>query len=379
LNRKEIEMLKEQKKQVFIFGIVAILDISLATPVAKAVLDIERISITPTNEYENSVVPSFPPWMFHISVHLVDPDTLHHVNVTPPAGGVAPFTIYEDPIYGYVYDLPIRYSTLADLRVDYPDGNYTFDFYDVSGTLLNSVTLNNSGLSEPSSPVNFTYPSTNGQTGIGTNPTFTWTVSPDAGDALSLWVQDFSSDYEAYIGGLVSMTTLSWTPGPLLPNHEYGLDVSVYTIKDLQPGPAWPTMTVSGDTFAYGIKIEYLNMIDFTTVPIDIAPDTIRTNAKSITCHIWPLDGYDVTEIDLDSIRLKDDIKPSHISVRKKQQMLVVKFPTSGLPPLVQGLLELTVSGELTDGTPFEGTDSVDVIQKGGKSSQMEIGRPWLH
>ena len=36
---------KEQKKQVLVFGIVAILGISLATPVAKAALDIERISI----------------------------------------------------------------------------------------------------------------------------------------------------------------------------------------------------------------------------------------------------------------------------------------------------------------------------------------------
>ena len=161
------------------------------------------------------------------------------------------------------------------------------------------------------------------------------------------------------------MTTLSWTPGPLLPNHEYGLDVSVYTVKNLQPGPAWPTMTVGGDTFAYGIKIEYLNMIDFTTVPIDIALDTIRTNAKSITCHIWPLDGYDVTEIDLDSIRLNDDIQPFHISVRQKQQMLIVKFPTSGLI-LDPGVLELTVDG-IVGSILFEGTDYVEVIQKGGK------------
>jgi len=46
--------------------------------------------------------------------------------------------------------------------------------------------------------------------------------------------------------------------------------------------------------------------------------------------------------------------------------MLVVKFPTSGLT-LEPGPLELTVSGELTDGTTFEDSDTVEVIEKGGK------------
>jgi hypothetical protein len=46
VNRKEIEMLKEQKNQVFVFGIVAILGISLATPVAKAALNIDVIYMT---------------------------------------------------------------------------------------------------------------------------------------------------------------------------------------------------------------------------------------------------------------------------------------------------------------------------------------------
>jgi len=102
---------------------------------------------------------------------------------------------------------------------------------------------------------------------------------------------------------------------------------------------------------------------------IDIVPDTISTRTKSNTCHIWPPDGYDVTEIKTDSIWLNEIIQPVRISVRRKQQMLVVKFPTSGLSPLELGKLELTVIGELNDETPFEGTDSVEVVQKGGKPS----------
>lgn len=99
---------------------------------------------------------------------------------------------------------------------------------------------------------------------------------------------------------------------------------------------------------------------------IDIVPDSISTRTKTITCYIWPPDGYDVTQIDQSSIRLEGSIVPLRTSVRSSQQMLVVKFPTSGLS-LEPGLLELFVSGKLTDETPFAGSDSVVVVKKGGK------------
>jgi hypothetical protein len=98
---------------------------------------------------------------------------------------------------------------------------------------------------------------------------------------------------------------------------------------------------------------------------IDIVPDTISNKTKTITCHIWPPDGYDVTEIDADSIRLEESIPPLRTSVRRKQQMLVVKFSTSELDLTPTPELVLTVSGDLTDGTDFVDTDSVEVVQKG--------------
>jgi hypothetical protein len=103
-----------------------------------------------------------------------------------------------------------------------------------------------------------------------------------------------------------------------------------------------------------------------TAVSIDIVPDTISTKTKSITCDIWPPNGYDVTQIDQGSLFLNGQIQPLRISVREHQQMLVVKFPTFGLS-LEPGSLELTVSGNLTDGTPFSDSDSVTIVQKGGK------------
>jgi hypothetical protein len=103
-----------------------------------------------------------------------------------------------------------------------------------------------------------------------------------------------------------------------------------------------------------------------SAVTIGIVQDTISSKTKTITCNIWPPSGYDVTQIDTSSILLNATIQPVQISVRRKQQMLVVKFPTSELS-LVPGQLELSISGELIDGTPFEDSDTVTVVQKGGK------------
>jgi hypothetical protein len=103
-----------------------------------------------------------------------------------------------------------------------------------------------------------------------------------------------------------------------------------------------------------------------SAVSIDIVQDTISNKTKTITCNIWPPIGIDVTRIDQGSILLNGETSPDQISVRKHQQMLVVKFPISGLT-LDPGTLNLTVTGNLNDETPFEGTDSVEVVQKGGK------------
>jgi len=134
-------------------------------------LDIEWIYMGSSKDYLDGTAISNP-WFFLALIDLVDPGTLHHIDVTPPAGRT-PFTIYED--YGYweweYRSWPTTYPTLTALQADYPPGNYKFEFCDSSNTVLRTVNLDNSGIGEPGSPVDFTYPSYNGQTGISTNPT----------------------------------------------------------------------------------------------------------------------------------------------------------------------------------------------------------------
>jgi len=364
-------MLKEQKNQVFVFGIVAILGISLATPVAKAELDIEMIDMCSQKDHLDGT-PYSNPWRFEVWIDLVDPGTLHHIDVTLPAGGT-PFTIYEDDGHWDYESWPTTYPTLTALQAIYPTGLYTFDFRDSSGSLIKSVQLNYSGIDEPGSPVDFTYPSYNGQTGISTNPTLTWTVNSGAGHALGMAFK--ADDVEIYNRVLGTMETLSWQPGPLEPEQNCWLYVTVVRIKDWAGGPGWPTKTVGGDEFEYLLHIGYCNKIGFTTgllpaidATIDILADTITLKTKWITCHIWPPAGYNVADIKPDSILLEGGILAVRPSIRKKKQILVAKFPASDLN-LQTGPRELFVRGELNNGIPFVGSDFVTVVTKGGKKN----------
>jgi len=365
-------MLKEQKNQVFVFGIVAILGISLATPVAKAALDIERISMCSQKDHLDGTAVSVP-WRFEVDIHLGDPGTLHYITVTPPTGGMTSFTIYEDSGDWEYHSSPTLYPTLTALQAVYPTGLYTFDFRDSSNVQLNYVELNYSDIDNPGSPVDFTYPNDNGQTGISTNPTLTWTIDSGAGHALGMALYD--DDDDIYNNVPAMMDVLSWQPSPLYPQQNYWLYVTVVRVKDWAGGTGWPTKTVGGDEFEYVLHIGYCNKIGFTTgllpaidATIDILADTITLKTKWITCHIWPPAGYNVADIKPDSILLEGGILAVRPSIRKKKQILVAKFPASDLN-LQTGPRELFVRGELNNGIPFVGSDFVTVVTKGGKKN----------
>jgi hypothetical protein len=252
------------KRLITICAVVGL--ITAVTGTVQAALDIDAIYIDSCKDYTDGT-PDGNPWDFEISVDFVDTGSLHHIDVSKPGDSTPSITIiYKDNWWGH--ESPTDYLTLADLQKDYPSGEYTLDFRNSNNELLcSSVTLDYSGIAEPCNPVNFIYPSTDGQTGISTTPTFTWTVNAGNGNALGMWVWDPNADDDVYGNVPVPMTTTSWAPGPLLPNHHYGIDVSVCNVKNPQPGPALPTTMVDNDTFSYGLVMEYCNTIEFTTVP----------------------------------------------------------------------------------------------------------------
>jgi len=262
-------MFKEQKINIFVQTILAVLLISLSTTVTEAAVDIDWLAITTYKDHNNGT-PLPNPWGIDIWVYATNPGNLNYIEVTKPGGSVPFATMYETDNSGFWdFSALVEYNSLPDLRAVYPLGTYTFVFYDSSNNELDSVSLDYNITNMPSMPVDFTNPSVNGQI-ISTNPTFTWTVDPGAGDALMRVLEDVITEETFYADAPVSMTSTSWAPGLLIAGRQHELDVSVLEVQDWV-GPDWPTTTTTdGDLFAYSLMNEYFNEINFLTMPADV-------------------------------------------------------------------------------------------------------------
>ena len=123
---------------------------------------------------------------------------------------------------------------------------------------------------------------------------------------------------------------------------------------------------------------------------IDIDPDTLnlKSNGEWITTYIELPGSYDVNEIVVSTVKL---IPPSgdEVVVDSSAPTTVGDYDSNGIPDLMvkfdratvieylgtvdtvgdgTGIdedVELTITGELTGGTPFEGSDTIRVIKKG--------------
>jgi len=107
---------------------------------------------------------------------------------------------------------------------------------------------------------------------------------------------------------------------------------------------------------------------------VNIDPDTLNLSSqgKWVTCYIELPEDYEVSDIDIESLSLEgvlevqqSDIQDGVLMVKFDRQDLVdyLDFVLGVVPP-AEG--ELVVTGNLTDGTPFEGRDTIWVIDEGG-------------
>jgi len=100
----------------------------------------------------------------------------------------------------------------------------------------------------------------------------------------------------------------------------------------------------------------------------DIFEDTInlRSEYQSLVCCIGFPEEYDVADVDPDTILLNGKIGAACSQVMEEMQLLIVKFPWFQVEGILRlGEVEFTVSGKLSDGTPFECSDTVPVTDKG--------------
>ena len=131
------------------------------------------------------------------------------------------------------------------------------------------------------------------------------------------------------------------------------------------------------------------------TVPIEVEikinPQTLnlKSRGKFVTIHIELPDGYNFEDINLETVKLEgilaityqkygfvtDDGDDDKDEIRK----LTVKFDRAAVQKVIKGMigegndkfqkLELIVTGELSDGTSFEGYDTIKVINSLANSS----------
>jgi hypothetical protein len=108
------------------------------------------------------------------------------------------------------------------------------------------------------------------------------------------------------------------------------------------------------------------------TIPADarIVPQTINLASKGswLTCYIWPPEQYNVADIEPDNIFLENKIQPEQFLLNEDQQVAIAKFNREDVQAALEvGDIKLTITGLLTDGTVFEATDTIKVINKAGK------------
>lgn len=105
---------------------------------------------------------------------------------------------------------------------------------------------------------------------------------------------------------------------------------------------------------------------------VDITPKTLNVDMQGrwITARIELPEGYNISDIDLPTIRLEGLFEAEWSSIEGK--VLIVKFDASSVTDyllaelyhmsLDRASVELTVTGQLKDGTLLSGSDTIAVM-----------------
>lgn len=154
----------------------------------------------------------------------------------------------------------------------------------------------------------------------------------------------------------------------------YDFGKLVLTTQD----PDWHYYNATGKQTAAFVQnaIEWVAEPATAVVSIDIDPDTLNLKSKGkwVTAYIELPEGFSPNDIDIDSILLSTITADLAVSGPNEVgdydgdgvSDLMVKFDRKNLMEFPDiGDSELILTGELTNGLSFEGTDTIRVIKKG--------------
>jgi len=194
--------------------------------------------------------------------------------------------------------------------------------------------------------------------------------------------------YTDVLGGLDAVCgdgTVNWGPGnidadPCFVDPSYGDYHLLETSPCIDAGdpnyiPAPNETDLDGNPRLSGYAVD-MGAYEYpqpVPVEIDIRPKTLnlRSKGKSITCHIRLPEGYNVTDIDPNSILLEGQIGASSVRSNHRQQTAIATFSRSDVQDILDvGQTELTITGQLTDGTEFMGTDTIKVINNRARRTE---------
>lgn len=134
----------------------------------------------------------------------------------------------------------------------------------------------------------------------------------------------------------------SYTPGP--------------NQTDLDGNPRLTGYAVDMGAYEYPLPL---------AAQIHIQPRIInlQSHGKWLTCHILLPDGYSAADIDVDSILLEDEIKTASFRIHSGAPGALALFGRRDLLDILSpGRLQLTITGQLTNGTEFIGIDTIKVL-----------------
>jgi predicted outer membrane repeat protein len=119
------------------------------------------------------------------------------------------------------------------------------------------------------------------------------------------------------------------------------------------------------DMGAYEYPLPLVAQIDIRSRTINL-----RSKGKWIACRIALPEYYNFAGIDPNTVFLEDEIQADRVWLA--EEFAIAKFSRSAIQEVLADLetpaeVELLVSGQLKDGTPFEGTDIIRVIDKRSK------------